>query len=116
LENYASHLPKAPIIRPVMAASDGMVAHIDTRALGIAVIELGGGRRVASDKIDPAVGLTGLAGRAAHVGRARPLALVHARDETDFERAAFALRKAYRLGDPPPPASPVLDRIGSRTR
>ena len=69
LENYPRHLPKAPIIRPVTAATDGVVAHIDTRALGIAVIELGGGRRVASDKIDPAVGLTGLAGVAAHVGR-----------------------------------------------
>ena len=116
LENYESYLPKAPIIRPVMAASDGHVAHIDTRALGIAVIELGGGRRVASDRIDPAVGLTGLAGRSAHVGRDRPLAIVHARDETQFERAAFALRKAYRLGKAPAPASPVLDRIGPETR
>ncbi|WP_119275154.1 thymidine phosphorylase [Taklimakanibacter deserti] len=116
LENYESLLPKAPIIRPVMAAHDGHVAHIDTRALGIAVIELGGGRRVADDKIDPAVGLTGLAGRSAHVGRDRPLAVVHARDETQFERAAFALRKAYRLGDAPAPASPVLDRIGPETR
>jgi len=116
LENYASLLPKAPIIRPVMAAHDGHVAHIDTRALGIAVIELGGGRRVADDKIDPAVGLTALAGRSAHVGRDRPLAVVHARDETQFERAAFALRKAYRLGDAPAPASPVLDRIGPETR
>ena len=116
LENHASHLPKTPIIRPVMAASDGAVTHIDTRALGIAVIELGGGRRLASDKIDPAVGLTGLAGRAARVGRDRPLAIVHARDEATFERAAFALRKAYRLGDAPPPASPVLARMGSETR
>jgi thymidine phosphorylase len=115
LENYARHLPKAPIVRPVMAASDGVVAHIDTRALGVAVIELGGGRRVVSDQIDPAVGLTGLAGKAARVGRDRPLAIVHARDETAFERAAFALRKAYRLGDAPQPASPVLDRIGSKT-
>lgn len=116
LENHANHLPKAPIVRPVMAASEGTVAHIDARALGIAVIELGGGRRVASDKIDPAVGLTGLAGRAAHVGRDRPLALVHARDETTFERAAFALRKAYRLGSQPPAVSPVLDRMGSTAR
>jgi thymidine phosphorylase len=116
LENYASRLPKAPIIRPVMAASDGVVAHIDTRALGIAVIELGGGRRLASDKIDPAVGLTGLANRGAHVGRDRPLAVVHARDETTFERAAFALRTAYRLGSAPALASPVLERVGSGTR
>jgi thymidine phosphorylase len=116
LENYANLLPRAPIIRPVMAASDGVVAHIDTRALGVAVIELGGGRRVAEDAIDPAVGLTSLAGRAAHVGRHRPLAVVHARDEAQFERAAFALRKAYRLGDASLPASPVLDRIGPETR
>ncbi|MGE0237566.1 MAG: thymidine phosphorylase [Parvibaculaceae bacterium] len=116
LEKYARHLPKAPIIRPVMAAHDGVVAHIDTRALGIAVIELGGGRHVASDKIDPAVGLTGLAGKTAHVGRHRPLALVHARDEAAFERAAFALRTAYRLGEGATLTSPVLDRIGPETR
>ncbi|MGE3875107.1 MAG: thymidine phosphorylase, partial [Parvibaculaceae bacterium] len=116
LENYASLLPRAPIIRPVMAASEGTVAHIDTRALGVAVIELGGGRRMADDRIDPAVGLTSLAGRAAQVGRHRPLAVVHARDEAQFERAAFALRKAYRLGSAPPPASPVHDRIGPGTR
>jgi thymidine phosphorylase len=100
----------------VMAAADGFVAQIDTRALGIAVIELGGGRRVASDKIDPAVGLTDLAGRSARVGRDRPLAMIHARDQTAFERAAFALRKAYRLGDAPGASSPVLDRIGPETR
>jgi thymidine phosphorylase len=116
LENYKSRLPKAPIIRPVMAADEGSVAHIDARALGIAVIELGGGRRVASDKIDPAVGLTDLAGRSAHVGRDRPLAVIHARNDTQFERAAFALRKAYRLGEKSAPASPVLDRIGPETR
>jgi thymidine phosphorylase len=116
LENYKRHLPKAPIILPVMAAADGFVSQIDTRALGIAVIELGGGRRVANDKIDPAVGLTDLAGRSARVGRDRPLAMIHARDQTAFERAAFALRKAYRLGDAPGASSPVLDRIGPETR
>jgi thymidine phosphorylase len=116
LENYKRHLPKAPIILPVMAAADGFVAHIDARALGIAVIELGGGRRVASDKIDPAVGLTDLAGRSARVGRERPLAMIHARDEAAFERAAFALRRAYRLGEAPGAKSPVLDRIGPETR
>ena len=101
---------------PVMAAADGIVAHIDTRALGIAVIELGGGRRLASDRIDPAVGLTGLAGRSAPVGTDRPLAYIHARDEAQFERAARALRKAYRLGAAPAPASPVLDRVGPETQ
>ena len=115
LENYQRHLPKAPVIRAVAPAHDGIVAAIDARALGIAVIELGGGRRVASDKIDHAVGLTGLAGRSAQVGRDRPLAIVHARDEAAYERAAKAVREAYRLGDPPASAAPILDRIGPET-
>jgi thymidine phosphorylase len=116
LDHYERHLPKAPITRPVMARSEGVIAHIDTRALGIAVIELGGGRRVASDKIDHAVGLTDLAGRSARVGRDRPLAVIHARDEAAFERASATLRQAYHLGEGPGPQAAVLDRIGPEAR
>lgn len=112
LEKFKSHLPKAPLIRPVLPVEEGIVAHIDTRALGLAVIELGGGRRVASDRIDHAVGLTELAGTGALVGRDRPLAVIHARDEASFSRAAEILRASYRLGDEPPVSSPVLTRIG----
>ncbi len=115
LEKHKSLLPKAPIIRPVMAEAEGIVSHIDTRALGIAVIELGGGRRVASDRIDHAVGLTGLAGLAAPAGRDHPLGLVHARDEASFARAADMVRKAYRFGKAPAVSSPVLTRIGPET-
>jgi len=112
LENYTSLLPRAPIIRPVTAQGEGTVSHIDTRALGIAVIELGGGRRVASDSIDHAVGLTGLAGLGAKTGRDHPLGLIHARDEASFARAQAMVRKAYRLGGSPALSSPVLTRIG----
>jgi thymidine phosphorylase len=113
IENYRTQLPKAPIIRPVSPAGEDTVAHIDTRSLGLAVIELGGGRRVASDKIDHAVGLTELAGRSVSVGRDRPLALIHARDEASFVRAAEMVRGSYRLGEAPPVSSPVLTRIGA---
>ena len=116
LDKFKSLLPKAPVIRPVMAGQDGIVAHIDTRALGIAVIELGGGRRVASDRIDHAVGLTALAGRAARVGREQPLCVIHARDEASFDRVAETVRQAYRLGEAPAVSSPVLTRIGPETQ
>lgn len=113
LENFQSHLPKAPVVRPVMAVEEGSVSFIDTRSLGLAVIELGGGRRVASDRIDHAVGLTELAGKGMSIGRDRPLAVIHARDETSFARAAEMVRGAYRLGEPPPVSSPVLTRVGA---
>jgi thymidine phosphorylase len=115
LDKFKSLLPQAPIIRPVMPAEEGTVAAIDTRALGIAVIELGGGRRVAGDRIDPAVGLADLAGKSAHVGRDRPLAVIHARDDASFARAAQTVRRAYRLGEAPAVSSPVLTRIGPET-
>jgi thymidine phosphorylase len=113
IENYRAHLPRAPIIRSVCPLDDGHVAFVDTRSLGLAVIELGGGRRVAGDKIDHAVGLTELKGLGAEVGRDGPLAMIHARDEASFARAAHIVRSSYRLGAAPPVSSPVLTRIGA---
>ena len=78
----------------------------------LAVIELGGGRRVAADKIDHAVGLTALAGKAASVDKSRPLAIIRARDEVSFERAQKLVRAAYVLGKPKCATPCVIERIG----
>jgi thymidine phosphorylase len=114
VEKCEAHLPKAPIVRAVHPGKSGKVQAIDTRALGLAVIELGGGRRLASDRIDHAVGLTSLAGKGAEVGKERPLAVIHARNEDGFARAASLIRKAYKLGRAPRPRDPVIERIGPR--
>ena len=45
-----------------------LVASIDVRAIGLAVVELGGGRARAANSIDPAVGLTDLVPIGAEVG------------------------------------------------
>lgn len=111
MERAADHLPEAGIVRPVTAAEPGTVAAIDTRAIGIAVIELGGGRRAATDTIDHAVGLTGLARLGEEVSPDRPLAVIHAGDGESFERAARTIRNAYRVGCVPARASPILERI-----
>jgi thymidine phosphorylase len=105
------HLPGAPVIRPIFAGKAGRIQAIDTRALGLAVIELGGGRRAASDKIDHAVGLTALAGKGASASKDRPLAMIHARDEAGFERAAEIVRNAYVLGKARRRTPAVLRRI-----
>jgi thymidine phosphorylase len=75
---------------------------VDVRAVGLAVVALGGGRLRETDDVDHAVGLTEVAAPGEQVGPgAKPLALVHARSEEDAERAAAALREAYALGDAP---------------
>ena len=67
------------------------------RGVGFAVVALGGGRMRAQDAIDPAVGLSALAGLGEAVGPDRPLGIVHARDEDGFAQAQERLRRAYRI-------------------
>jgi thymidine phosphorylase len=96
----------------VPPARAGFVEAIDARAIGMAVVTLGGGRSRAADSIDPAVGFTQLAGLGAEVSADAPLALVHARDDAQVREAAEQLSAAYRIGDAPPPRrDPVVARI-----
>ncbi|WP_158815997.1 thymidine phosphorylase [Methylocapsa sp. S129] len=112
LDKAAKLLPVAPVIVAAAPARRGFVEAIDARAIGMAVVALGGGRSRAADAIDPAVGFTRLAGLGAEVSAAAPLALVHARDDARAQAAAGQLAAAYRIGDaPPPPRDPVVERI-----
>ncbi len=103
MENPQKYLPHAPVVREVFATREGFVRDIDTRAVGLAVVELGGGRHVASDTIDHSVGFTDLAGRGRKLDDEEPIAVVHAKDDAAAERAAEVLRAAYDIGDYPRP-------------
>ncbi len=107
-------LAAAPCVRDVFAAQQGYVTAIDGRAIGLAVIELGGGRTRADQGIDGRVGFDAVAGLGALVDAGRPLGRVHAADAAAAERAAARLRAAVRLTQtaPAPPAAAVRERIG----
>jgi thymidine phosphorylase len=104
-------LPAAPIVAPAEPIEAGTVAAVDVRAVGLAVVALGGGRARETDPVDHSVGLTDVAGVGERVGPGeRPLALVHAADEASAERAAETLRAAYALSDDAPATpSPVIE-------
>lgn len=108
LEKPSRHLVSAPVVHAALPARDGVIDAIDTRAVGLAVVALGGGRRRVEDAIDPAVGLSEVRGIGAAVSADTPLALIHARDEASAARAAETLAKAYRISDTPPPENPIL--------
>ncbi len=99
VENVDDHLEKAAVIRPIYAESVGIVGGMDTRALGMAVVALGGGRLRATDPIDYAVGLTDVISLGEKVDKERPLAWVHARTEAQYEQTAAVIRNAIKVGD-----------------
>jgi thymidine phosphorylase len=94
------HLPGAPVVQVVEPRSAGVVFAIDVRAVGIAIVNLGGGRAREDDVVDHSVGLTEVAALGERVEPGgRPLALVHAADEDSARRAADAVRSAYAVSD-----------------
>lgn len=112
LERSGRHLAQAPIVRPCPAQHAGRIVAMDTRAIGVALIDLGGGRRRPQDKIDHRVGVSEFQPVGAELGPDRPLCLIHAADEAGWDRAAAAVRAAVKIGESPPPVtSPILDRI-----
>ncbi|MFA6985400.1 MAG: thymidine phosphorylase [Arenimonas sp.] len=108
LERPEAHLPRAPVQRAVLAVRGGHVTALDVRALGMAVVQLGGGRIVPEQTLDHAVGLTAVAGRGESIETGQHLAIVHARSESDAELAAAVVRAAFRIEDSAPAAQPLL--------
>jgi thymidine phosphorylase len=96
------YLPRAPVARAVEPAAAGAVASVDVRAVGVAIVALGGGRTRETDPVDHAVGLTEVAGIGEDVAPGpggRPLAILHAREESAFERGAQTIRAAFVVGE-----------------
>jgi len=109
--DYESHLAAAPVTLAV--TGQGCLAALDTRAIGNAVIELGGGRRRVGEPIDHSVGFSGIAALGTRLDRQTPLAVVHAATRPDAERAADAFRAACTFAAEAPATRPVIETIVS---
>lgn len=108
IERPDQYLPGAKVEIPVLAASDGWLAGCDTRALGMAVVALGGGRQRPSDQIDHRVGLSGFLPLATRVSKGDIIATVHAADKESGERAAQTVSASYAIMQSEPVSRPVI--------
>ena len=109
VEDCERHLAAASVRRDVFPERAGVVTAVDARAVGVAIVAIGGGRAAPDDIIDHAVGLTEVAAIGEPVGPgARPLAIVHTRDEAQADRAAAMLRAAVTVGESAPDPTPLI--------
>lgn len=99
---HDARLPVAPRVTPVPAPRSGVVAALDVRALGLALVALGGGRRRPGDTIDPRVGLVDVAAPGRRLRAGEPLALLHHVEPADLA----PLQAAFTLADTAPPPLP----------
>jgi thymidine phosphorylase len=104
-------LPHAPVQRDVAAPRAGTLTQSDTRALGLAVVALGGGRRRPGDAIDPRVGLSHMLPLGTRVDAGQPLARVHAASDDAALAAVRAVAAAMVIGETAGAPEPLVHRV-----
>lgn len=98
MDKPEKYLKSAPFVKDFYPAQKDRVSAMDLRAIGIGIIEMGGGRAHSADIIDHSVGLSNVAQIGEEIGKgARPLATIHVKDEADFLRISRILTKATRV-------------------
>lgn len=107
-----SYLPKAAIIRPVFPTASGYVAGMDTRGIGLSIIEMKGGRTTPEQKLDYATGYSDFCQIGDYVDNQTPLAVIHAQTEEQYQRAAKHLQSLITITDKTPaPTRCIIKKI-----
>jgi len=101
-------LPRAPIVEPIPAPTDGYLQKVDAAQVGMAVVDLGGGREKKGDPIDHSVGVIVHYKVGDRVQKGTPLCTIHASDRVRLERARVRLLQAHTMGPEPVPPLPLF--------
>ncbi|MBI4500002.1 MAG: thymidine phosphorylase [Gemmatimonadetes bacterium] len=101
-------LPAARLTQEYAAKRAGTVSRIEPRAIGRAIVAMGGGRQRMEDPIDPTVGFVLRAKPGDRVAAGQSLAAIHARDETGLEVARAALDSAITIAGRAKPPLPLI--------
>ncbi len=90
-------IPLAPQRKSWVAKKSGYLVKMNTESLGRILIELGGGRKRASDPIDPTVGLTFHHKLGNKIKSGEPLVTLYAKEETQLEPILEELTRAIEI-------------------
>ena len=112
VEKADTYLPQAAIKRPIFAEKAGFVKAMDTRAVGLAVIALKGGRTIPGEKLDLSTGFTNFVQIGDKIDAKTPLAVVNCQNESQYEAVRKNIIKSVEISDVSPHlTSPILQVI-----
>jgi pyrimidine-nucleoside phosphorylase len=111
--DLSAKLPAAKQTKEIAATATGYVHSIECDQLGYAVIALGGGRTMASDTIDFAVGFERPKKIGDPVTRGESLIVMHYNDPARAAEAERMVQQAYDIRPDPVVARPklIVDRV-----
>ena len=108
IEKFNTYLPSSNFVGEIKPSNSGTINCIETRKLGLLLIELGGGRKKIKDKIDYSVGYEEVKNVGDDVDPDVALLKVHASSKEIFEKYKEEIKQCFILSDQ---KSPPLKEI-----
>lgn len=108
VEKPEKYLAKAAIVKPLYAERAGYVSAMQTRNLGLAIIDLKGGRVRSDQQLDYATGFSEFCHIGDFVDNQKPLCFIHAQTEEDWNRAAAAIKANINIAETAPDKIPTI--------
>jgi pyrimidine-nucleoside phosphorylase len=104
-------LAQAPVRHSIAAQRAGYIRSIDAESIGRASVEIGAGRKVKGEKIDPAVGFVLHRKVGDWVEAGDDITTVHAASQSDADRVASDVLGAYEIAAEPVAQPPVVIEV-----
>ena len=99
IEKYDSHLMSSSYVGEIKANKSGSIQSIQTKKLGLILIELGGGRKQISDKINYTVGYENVISVGENVDTSTPLLKVHSESKDDFNKIKNQIHECFTISN-----------------
>ena len=99
MSSYDNHLKITAIRKDIFSTQPGWVKEIKTRDLGLILIELGGGRKQVTDKINFNVGYDQVLRIGDKVDTSTPLLTVYTNSEDDYENVRKKIEDCFIIAD-----------------
>ncbi|RHW75267.1 thymidine phosphorylase [Colwellia sp. RSH04] len=108
IDNPWGAMNKANVITEIKATEHGYLAQMDTRAVGMAVVGLGGGRTAPGQAVEHSVGFDRILPLGVKVNRGEVIARVHARSHDEAELASQQFSRTIHYSEEAPTLSPII--------
>lgn len=106
-----AYMPKAEVVKDVVVAKSGVINAMQTRDVGLSVVELGGGRLSNTDSVDHSVGFDHILPLGTRVSAGDVVTQVHAKDEASAEKASQQFLDALDVAEEAGQVNPVIYQV-----
>ncbi|GLX83654.1 thymidine phosphorylase [Thalassotalea eurytherma] len=106
-----AYMPKAEVVKDVVVTRSGVINAMQTRDVGLSVVELGGGRLSNTDRVDHSVGFDHILPVGTCVSVGDVVAQVHAKDEASAEKASQQFLDALDVAEEVGQVNPVIYQV-----